>query len=155
MDLQSLEVQYELLQLRAKEAEQRKKSINIKEIDVYASLVKDITEFIRKKQGPLERALEYVISAYPISAKHNPYYSGSFNGNNCIRILENVPLLFQKLFTTINEAASLNAVDMIQHHHDIWASFTSIVPLLQSKRKFLQQQQEDLINDTKEFALQY
>jgi len=35
-------------------------------------LVKELTEYIKLKQGPIERQLEWVISSYPISAKHNP-----------------------------------------------------------------------------------
>jgi hypothetical protein len=135
MDLRSLQVEYELLRLRAKEAEQQKKLINTKEIDAYATLVKDITTFLRVKQGSIECALEYVISAYPISAKHNPYYGGSFNGNDCMRLLKNVPTLFEKLFITIDENASPNALQIIQCHHDIWASFASIVPLLRNNNK--------------------
>jgi hypothetical protein len=105
------------------------------------------------KQGSMERALEYVISVYPISAKHNPYYGGSFNGNDCMHILENVPLLFQSLFhaTGSNETATV----IIQNHFDIWESFAAIVPLLRSRRKFTPQEQHDFILDTAEFSNQY
>jgi hypothetical protein len=155
IELQSIQIQYELLRLKAKEAEEKKKKVNAKEIDFYATMVKDVNNFLRQKQGPIERALEYIISAYPISAKHNPYYGGSFNGNDCMRMLENVPLIFQTLFDTINEAVSPTAVAIIQCHHDIWESFASIAPLLRSRRKFTQQQQEDLLHDTLDFAQQY
>ena len=121
--------------MKAKDAAEKKKRINTKEINFYAAIVKEVTEFLRVKQGPMERAFEYVISVYPISAKHNPYYGGSFNGNDCMRILENVPLLFQSLFlaTGSNETATV----IIQNHFDIWESFAAIVPLLRSRRSLL------------------
>jgi hypothetical protein len=148
IELPSIQVLKELLHLKTKEPEERKKIINAKEIDFYATLVKDVTNFLWQKQGPIERALEYFISAYPISVKHNRYYGSNFNGNDCIRMLENIPLIVQILFDTINEAVSPTAVAIIQCCNDIWESFASIAPLLQSRRKFTQQQQEDLLHDT-------
>jgi hypothetical protein len=152
-ELRRIEVQYDYMKMKAKDAEEKKKAINSKEINCYAAIVKEINEFLRVKQGPMERALEYVISIYPISAKHNPYYGGSFNGNDCMRILENVTLLFQSLFnaTDSNETATV----IIQNHYDIWESFAAIVPLLRSRRKFTSQEQHDLLLDTKEFSNQY
>jgi hypothetical protein len=46
MDLPSLQVEYELLHLRAKEAGQQKTLINTKEINACATLVKDVTTFL-------------------------------------------------------------------------------------------------------------
>lgn len=139
--------------MKAKDAAEKKKRINTKEINFYAAIVNEVTEFLQVKQGPMEHALEYVISVYLISAKHNPYCGGSFNGNDCMHILENIPLLFQSLFhaTGSNEAVTV----IIQNHFDIWESFAAIVPLLRSRRKFTPQEQHDLILDTAEFSNQY
>ncbi len=82
--------------------------------------MKDIAAFLRLKQGPMERALEKVISVYPISAKHNPY---------CFRIMENVSLIFE----TLLDATDNNASELIKSHHEIWESIATIAPLLQSR----------------------
>ena len=57
-ELSSIQVQYELLHLKAKDALTEKKKINCNEMDFYATLVKDIASFLRLKQGPMEQALE-------------------------------------------------------------------------------------------------
>lgn len=52
----------------------------------------------------------------------------SFCSSGCIRILENVSLIFENLFhaTGSNETA----IAIIQNHYDIWKSYAAIVPLL-------------------------
>ncbi len=117
--------------------------------------MKGIATFLRLKQGPMERALEEVVSVYPISAKHNPYYGGSFNSNDCFRIMENVSLIFETLLDATDNNASEQAELLIKSHHELWDSFATIAPLLQSRRKFTIREQEDLILGTKEFRIQY
>jgi len=137
------------------DAAERKKKFNNDEIDFYATLITDLTEYIKLKQGPIERQLEWVISSYPILAKHNPYFGGSFNGNDCIRILENVQTVFSNLhlaLESLDEGARDSASALINNYYDIWDSFASIVPQLRSTRKLSVEQQEDLLSDTEAFA---
>jgi hypothetical protein len=92
-----LKRQYMVALQRQKVATELRKQINVKAIDSYSALVKDMASFLKTKQGPIERALEWSICNYPISAKHNPYYGGAFNGNDCMRLLANV-LEFSKVY---------------------------------------------------------
>jgi hypothetical protein len=107
------------------------------------------------KQGPMERALEKVVSMYPISAKQNPYYGGSFDGNDCFRMMENVSLILETSLDATDNNASEQAESMMKSHHEIWESFAAIAPLLRSRRKFTIREQEDLILDTKEFGIRF
>jgi len=145
------------IEMRGKKADaaERKKKFNHDEIDFYATLIKDLTEYIKLKQGPIERQLEWVISSYPISAKHNPYFGGSFNGNDCIRILENVQTVFSNLhlaLESLDVSARDSASALIDNNYVIWDSFASIVPQLRSTRKLSAEQQADFLSDTKAFA---
>eukprot|EP00590_Aulacoseira_subarctica_P003858 CAMPEP_0172421018 /NCGR_PEP_ID=MMETSP1064-20121228/7305_1 /TAXON_ID=202472 /ORGANISM="Aulacoseira subarctica , Strain CCAP 1002/5" /LENGTH=390 /DNA_ID=CAMNT_0013161213 /DNA_START=695 /DNA_END=1864 /DNA_ORIENTATION=- len=157
-ELQALQVQYDQMRIKANVANEKKKKVNNKEIDFYATLVKDLNDFIKLKQGPMERSLEWVISNHPISAKHNPYFGGSFNGNDCNRLLENV----QSIFNALLEAAELldpeardSAKISLEKHFDIWDAFARIASLLRSTRKLTPEQQKDLLEDTKNFVSVY
>ena len=77
------------------EADKIRKQINSQEIDAYLLLCGELGEFLKTKQGPVEHALESVISANPILAKHNLYYGGSFNGNDCTRLFRKCEFDFQ------------------------------------------------------------
>ena len=103
----------------------------------------------------MERTLESVISANPISAKHNLYYGGSFNGNDCTRLLENVNLIFKCLMDLAGENDDASLLDSFCTHHAIWASFAELVPLLRTTRKLLHQECSDLLSYIEFFASMY
>jgi hypothetical protein len=130
---------------RQKVADAARKQINSKAIDAYSKLVDDMDSFVKAKQGPIECALEWTVASYPISAKHNPYYCGAFNGNECIRLLANVFEIFRNVqeaatSTESHEIEKDTAVFEIQKHHEIWEAFASVVPLLCSMRKLTEKQ---------------
>ncbi len=84
--------------------------------------MKDISEFLWLKQGPMECALEKVVSVYQISTNHNPYYGRSFNGNDCFGMVENISSLFEPLLHAPDNNASEQAELMIKRHYEIWES---------------------------------
>jgi hypothetical protein len=45
----------------------------------------DLNGYLQKNQGRYENMLESVIANTPISANHNPFCKGAFNGNDCFR----------------------------------------------------------------------
>ena len=47
--------------------------------------------------GDCEQLLEHMISESPINCKHNPYYGGLFNGNDCIQLVHNMDFVISKL----------------------------------------------------------
>ena len=131
------------------------KQINSQEIDAYLLLCGELGEFLKTKQGPVEHALESVISANPILAKHNLYYGGSFNGNNCTRLLENVNLIFKCLIDLAGENDDASLLDSFCTHHAIWVSFAELAPLLCMMRKLLHQECSDLLSYIEIFASTY
>ena len=52
---------------------------------------------MKKNMGPCEQVVEQLISELPINCKHNPYYDGSFNGNDCIQLVENMAFILEQL----------------------------------------------------------
>lgn len=56
-----------------------------------------MASFVKTKQWPIERALEWTVANYPISAKHNLYYGGALNGNDFMRLLTNVVDIFKNV----------------------------------------------------------
>jgi hypothetical protein len=56
-------------------------------------LIDDLNGYLKKNQGGYNMMLESVISNTPISAKHNPFYKGAFNGNDCFRLIANHDLI--------------------------------------------------------------
>ncbi len=61
-ELCTIEVQYNLMRMKAKDAAENKKTINSKELHFYAAIIKEVAEFLRVKQAPMELALESNIS---------------------------------------------------------------------------------------------
>jgi hypothetical protein len=60
------------------------------------AVIRDINEYLTNRRGKYERVVERIIDAV-INCKHNPFYGGSFNGNDCFRLLEGYALLFEAL----------------------------------------------------------
>jgi len=108
----------------------------------------------------MEWALEMVILKYPILAKHNPYYAGSFNGNDCQQLLENVDLIFECLTEVVNAEDNVEAdiqgiLQLLGDHQMIWESFADVVPLLWSMQKLSTQEYSDLLMYIEHFASTY
>ena len=109
----------------------------------YNESVKDVLDdlniYLKNRQGKYESVLEACISTDPINVKHNPFYSGSFNGNDCQRLMHNFELLFDCLRTEANQAMSEeekeSVIDISNRHQVIWDAFNAILPVLRSKEK--------------------
>jgi len=112
------------------------------EIASYSSLLDDLMDFIKLKQGIIEKVLKMVISKYPVSAKHNyPYCAGSFNGNDYQWLLENVKLIFECLRDIGSmgdddvDTEMQHMLPLLEDHQQIWKSFADVASLLWSMWK--------------------
>jgi hypothetical protein len=119
-----------------------------------------VNAYLTTKRGRLERILERIIKSYPISTKHNPYYGGAFNGNDCMRILENIISLFNQLWTAVlhgefSQEEKRRVLDIIRKHRPIWIAFYKVAPLIRSSRKLSALEQDQLIANIDLFAQEY
>jgi len=116
-----------------------KKLYDKKYLDAVKDVLDDLNIYLKNRQGKYESVLEAVISTDPINAKHNPFYSGSFNGNDCQRLMHNFELLFDSLRTKANEAMNEEEKEKVfeiaNKHQVIWDAFNTILPILRSKEK--------------------
>jgi hypothetical protein len=116
-----------------------KKAYCKKYIDSVKDVLDDLNIYLKNRQGKYETVLEGVISSDPINAKHNPFYSGSFNGNDCQRLMHNFALLFDCLRSEANKAMNNEETEKVNEiankHEVIWDAFNTILPILRSKEK--------------------
>jgi hypothetical protein len=77
-----------------------------------------------------------VLKLPSLNVKHNPFYGGSFNGNDCLRLLRNHELLFKALkeaSTNNNEtSAKVTIEDIVGRHEKIFCAFSKVVPLFRA-----------------------
>jgi hypothetical protein len=97
LEIKELQQQYMAALTRQKEADVSRKQINSRAADAYSKLFDVMASFVKTKQGPIGRALEWTVANFPISAKHNPYCGGAFNGNDCMRLPANVVDIFKNV----------------------------------------------------------
>ena len=95
------EMENNVQQLTAEKKDLKNVKITRKKRDTIVKAVKavlvDMKTFSKSRMGNCERLIERMISESPINCKHNPYYSGSFNGNDCLRLVENMDYVFDEL----------------------------------------------------------
>ena len=142
----------------SQEAEQNRR--DEKELSAYTDLLSGLNEYLRKKCRLGEHTLEDAISTYPISAWHNPFYGGAFNGNDCLLLLLNIPLLFDALHSLyLKECNEAELVDKIMQLADrferVWAAWAIVMPSLCSGRLLWWEEQNNLLEDIKEFIKLY
>jgi hypothetical protein len=113
--------------------------------------------------------LESVISNTPISAKHNPFYKGAFNGNDCFRLIANHDLIFKTLTdyateeirvvgNSTEEESNTKArdeankiIDICKRHHAIWAALNNLLPDFRSVRKLTRSEKDNLLEDIQKY----
>jgi hypothetical protein len=95
------------------------------------AVICDINEYLTNRRGKSERVVERIIDAV-INCKHNPFYGGSFNGNDCFRLLEGYALLFEAL-RAASEHESKESKDALEdvamRHEQIFKLFGLLVGL--------------------------
>lgn len=118
-------------------------------------IVDDVNAYLKHSRGKYEGLLEKIISSPPIKAKHNPFYNGSFNGNDCFRLLENVDLTFEQLTKAAddeeNEDVKKELLALLKVHKRIFASFAALVPSFRTTKRLSLLQQKQLKDDIQEF----
>ena len=120
--------------------------------EVKAALA-ELKDFMKKNMGPCKRMIERLITKSPINCKHNTYYSGSFNGNYCIRLVENASFIFESLedkFTTDKQLK-----DITTRFCEIWFLWQSILPAIRAARNLSPKEIEQLESDVKSFCEVY
>ena len=131
-----------------KSKQQKQKYLSMKEVR------DDLNEFLQKRRGKYERVVELILET-EINCKHNPFYGGCFNGNDCMRLLQNSSLLFQALrHASIDEtdkAAKEKLEDIAARHENIFTHFARIVPSFRSIRLLDEDAREELLEAIKQF----
>ena len=149
----------EVVQL-AKGAQAKRDGHDNRELPAYAALLDATNEYLQNNRGLGEHALENVIGLSPIFAKHNPFYGGSFNGNDCFRLLHN----FSLLFTALCKAYDVNCNDttlkqylhsIADKHEKVWSAWAGIAPVLRSTRLLKKSERANLLEDIEEFVKLY
>jgi hypothetical protein len=118
------------------------------------SAVKEINTYMKDCHGKFESVLENVIGLAPILAWHNPFYSGSFNGNDCLRLMRNHELLFEKLRKAAEneeQAVKTKIEGIAARLEDVFAAWAKVIPLLRTTQKLEPCECATLINSIAEF----
>ena len=117
------------------------------------AVLAELKAFMKKKMSPCKCMIERLITKSPINCKHNPYYAGSFNGNDCIWLVENASFIFDSLedkFTTDKQLK-----DITTRFCEIWFLWQSILPAIRAARNLSPKEIEQLESDVKSFCEVY
>ena len=148
--LNSLSEEYSLALHEKKEAEAAKSAVDFSGLPALENIAGEIREHLSRKMGQGERALEHTIAESPISAKHNPFYGGSFNGNDCIRLVANHTLLFEALRNAYPNNEEVDAI--CKKHLPVFEAWSAVMPLLRASRKLDDLEQDELKENIGEFG---
>ena len=135
-------------------AEDKNEKEEKKSVDVLNTMLKELTQFKNDYRGLGERAMEDTIDAYPINAKHNPFYNQCFNGGDCTRLMVNWELLFQNIrgaYAMENENVRHKISQTLNEMSPVFKSWSKIIPLLRASRLLSRSERESLINEIKNF----
>jgi hypothetical protein len=109
---------------------------------------------LRTRRGRHEQTPERLIGKPPINAKHNPCFGGSFNGNNCFRLLQNYGLFVDCLRDAASDAPDEEKAkieDIATRHDKMLGAFSRIAPSFRAARLLSIAERASLIADVKEF----
>jgi predicted hotdog family 3-hydroxylacyl-ACP dehydratase len=155
---QNEEAQLRLLHKEACRAEKEKKSAwserNKHVIPSLLCFVQDINVFLEQNRGYYEGVLEQTISNGPIKAKHNPFYNGAFNGNDCMRLLAHYQLLFKKLREASQDKSQdevTRVKEILCRHEKVFAAWARVVPTFRSTTLLPESERLSLIEDIAAF----
>ena len=122
------------------------------------SAVNEINMYLKGCHRKYESVLKKVIGLAPILARHNPFYSGSFNGNDCFCLMKNYELLFQKLQKAAedeDDGVKEKVEDILSRLKEIFAAWAEILPLLHTTQKLEPNEHTTLLNSIAEFRDAY
>ena len=117
------------------------------------AVLAELKAFMKKKMGPCKCMIERLITKSPINCKHNPYYAGSFNGNDCIWLVENASFIFDSLEDKFRTDKQLK--DIILRFCEICVLWQSILPAIRAAHKLSPKAIEQLESDIKSFCEAY
>ena len=132
-----------------------------RESDKLTSLKKaraDLNKYLCTRRGRYEQTLERLIGTPPINAKHNPFYGGSFNGNDCFRLLQNYGLIVDCLRDAASDSPDEEKakIEGIATRYDkILGAFSRIAPSFRAARLLSMPERASLVADVKEFWEEY
>jgi hypothetical protein len=141
-----------------KELQAKKKSRESEKLTSLKKELADLNVYLSTRRGRYEQTLERLIGQPPINAKHNPFYGGSFNGNDCFRLLQNHRLIVKSLRdaasdTPDEEKAKIE--DIATRFDKILGSFSRVAPSLRAARLLSLPERASLLNDIQEFWEDY
>jgi hypothetical protein len=125
--------------------------------DALDKVVEDINMYLSHSRGRYEASLEKTISNQPIKAKHNPFYSGAFNGNDCFRLMENNELLFKELRKVaedeVDRTVETKVNDIADKYEEVFQAWAEVLPLFRST-KLLPEVDRELLNTNIELFIE-
>lgn len=123
--------------------------------DAVSDVLDGLNAFVNTKRGVGEHAAEETISKQPISAKHNPFYGQSFNGNDTMRLLANVERIFEAIVEAQGDAVTEDVEKKYAQHKKCWDLFAELAPLLRTTRRLSPAEEETLLKLIDDFLVAY
>jgi hypothetical protein len=93
--LQRVKIHAKITKKRSKQASSQGDKLFRLSLENIADEIKNL--YLSGHRGMYERLLGFFIGSSPFNAKHNSFYSGAFDGNDCFRLMENHALIFEML----------------------------------------------------------
>jgi hypothetical protein len=123
------------------------------------NIADEINQYLSGRRGTYERLLEFLIGSSPFNARHNPFYSGAFNGNDCFRLMENHALIFDMLRKTAadegDEIVKEKVNKIADTHEPIFEAFANLLPLFRSPSLLSEADRGQLKSDISAFYNAY
>ena len=148
---------YKKAQEKRTRTQARHRRLDKRVLPAMKSIAAALNEFVENKRGIGEHAAEATMSKAPISAKHNPFYGQSFNGNDTMRLLHpnNVKLVFEAVENAQGGAVTEEIKAQYQKHKKCWEIFGEIAPLLRTTRKLTSDEEKQLLDLVEAFLSAY
>jgi hypothetical protein len=130
-----------------------------KSLDGVKIVIDDINTYLQSCRGKFESAVETAISTEPINAKHNPFFSGSFNGADCMRLLKHNAVMMNAISecvdSELDEETQNAGRQVVSDFETVFQLFYSVVKTFRSTRKLTEEEQSGLLSDIKKFGEAY
>ena len=112
------------------------------------TLLSELKNVLNEYRGLVERVMEDTTTAYPINAKHNPFYNQCFNGGDYARLVVNWQLLFSNIQDTYpNESNAIKEkiANGLNKMRPLFASWSNSVPLFRASRLLTRSERHSLV----------
>jgi hypothetical protein len=150
MRVQELKAELVDLQREAHNMAAEMPTANPKDMKVFSKVLVALEDFMKARRGRIKRILEEAIQCPPINCQQNPYYAGSFNGNDCFRLICNLPRLMLLIQDTTlygyDTQEEMDGVKDIVDRHipPLWESWERITTVMRSMEELLVEEENKM-----------